>query len=1008
MAIAFRSKGTTASTDTGVTSTTLPVAFPTGHSSGDLLLLFVTSDDNTNTTSDPTGWTRLFYITNGTSTSWPPVPRLRTKLYYRIDNGSLGSNLNLQFSNSAWPTGKPSVIAFMVAYTGCDTTGPIERWDFVSTTSTAAAQAHPQETTSTANAWLLTFRAISSNSDPTTFTCSVGTDVERQDDNDTLDELACALYDSNAALTAGLQTQRTTTASNTVDYGGLAASIVIKPAPPANAVTPSPSTAEAVGTALNATVSAQNGTWDACGTGGLPNYTFAIDWQGDGKFADSTALGTTYATDAFGRTVSPGWGTADTGQTWTSNGGSASDFSVGSGVGQLSMGSVNASRIELLSSPSADMDIQCDYSTPVLATGGSHYVTLVARYTDLNNYYMVRSQMSASQVMTVSIRKRVGGAESQIASLGLTVTHAAGTMYTLRMRIIGSTIWGKLWTTGTAEPDWQVVGDDTDITVVGSVGVRGILDAANTNTLPVVFSYDNFRASRVQDNDKISNKIITDIQISYGRDQTRQLNPAAVGAASFSVINVDRQFSPDFVSSVLYGDLEPSRQATAYVTYGGNVYPLMYSRVDDYNIKADITDRTVDFTFLDGLDSLQNFKLSTGVYKSMRTGELIGIILDLAGWTGPRDLDLGATIVPFWWVEGVDALAAITDLIKSEGPPSVAYQAPDGTFVFRDRHHRLIRTESTGVQAVFNQQSLMDCTVSPPVTGDGTFDFTAPFAYQHGARDVINSVVFDVSERLEDAALSVVWSQDDQVPISNGQSLTIEISTTDPFLDAVTPVSGTDFVVSGAGVVNVTLSRDSGQSAILTMLAVGGAVNISGLRLRAKTIAVSRQIKVSRIDADSITQHGQRDYPDQAPWANVNDADAIAGMILLQYARRRPTVQLRIVTSDPAHLVQVLTRTVSDRIHLTYGEMGLDSDFFVESVQHTIQRINQSGKPPVHSVVLGCEKDVDVVGNPFTFDQRGAGFDDGVFDPMASDDPSTVFRFDDPIQGVFDYGKYGT
>jgi len=302
----------------------------------------------------------------------------------------------------------------------------------------------------------------------------------------------------------------------------------------------------------------------------------------------------------------------------------------------------------------------------------------------------------------------------------------------------------------------------------------------------------------------------------------------------------------------------------------------------------------------------------------------------------------------------------------------------------------------------------MDCTVSPPVTGDGTFDFTAPFTYQHGARDIVNSVVFDIQERVEDAALSVVWSQDDQVPISNGQSLTIEVSTTDPFVDAVTPVSGTDFVVSGAGVVNVTLSRDSGQSAILTLLAVGGSVNISGLRLRAKTIAVSRQIKVTRIDSDSISQHGQKDYPDQAPWANANDADAIAGMILLQYARRRPTVQLRIVTSDPAHLIQVLLRTVSDRIHLTYGEMGLDSDFFVESVQHTIQRINQSGKPPVHSVVLGCEKDVDVTANPFTFDLRGAGFDDGVFDPMASDDPATVFRFDDPIQGVFDFGKYGT
>lgn len=794
MAIAFRSKGTTVAVDTSAGGTgVVPISFPAGHVSGDTLLLFVTTDDNSNVT-DLSGWTRLFYITNGSSVSTPYTPRLRTKCFVRQDTGALGSSLNLQADTNPWPTGKPSLLAFMVAYSGCEPTGPVERWDFLSTTATTVIQPHPTETTISANAWLLSFRAVSTDAPGATFTISGGTNTERQDDFDTIPELASALYDAGP-LTAGLQTQRLTTASRLATYGGLAASIILKPSGSASA-TPSAGEVSVLASALDATVTTHNGPWDLCGAGGLPEYTFAIDWAGDGSLSDP--------------------------------------------------------------------------------------------------------------------------------------------------------------------------GDD------------------------------------------VTGKITSDISFSYGRDQARQLNPAAVGSASFSVINVDRTFSPDYAGSILSGDLEPAQRMVGTVDYNGTTYPLTYAKIDDYNLAADMTSRTVDFTFLDGLADLQNFDLSTGVYKSKRTGELIQIILDLVGWTGPVDLDLGATVVPFWWVESTDALNAITDLVKSEGPPAILYQAPDGTIVFRDRHHRLLRSQSRNVQADFSQPKLMDCTVILPGPDDETLDFTAPFTYQHGWRDIVNSVSFDVSERLEDSGLTAVWTQSDQIPISNGQSVTIEVSGSDPFLDAVVPVQGTDFEVSGAGVVVATLSRDSGQSVTLTLLASGGAVNVSALQLRAKAITVQRTIKVSRVDADSITRHGTKSYPDSAPWANKNDADAIAGMILLQYARRRPTIQLRVTTADPAHFLQVMNRTVSDRIHVKYDEVGLDNDFFVESVQHTVQRINQTGLPPVHAVVLGCEKDFDLVANPFTFDQRGSGFDDGVFDPIQSDQPDTVFRFDDPVQGLFDSGKYGT
>jgi hypothetical protein len=951
MAIAFVAKGTTAKVDTTVSGPNVVVSLPAGHVSGHLLLMFVTTDDNTNTVSDPSGWTRLFYITNGSSVGTPYTPRLRTKCYYRIDNGSLGASVTLNFSTSSpWPTANPSVLAYCVAYSGCDTTGPIERWDFTSTTSTATAEAHPQVTTTTANAWLLSFRGVSSDSPGATFTCSVGTDAERQDDVDSINELSCALYDSNAALAAGLQTQRTTTASRAATYGSLAASIVIKPSGAASS-TPSAGSAEAIASALNATVTAQNGPWSLCGTGGLPRYTFAIDWAGDGVSTTGRLLNS----NPFVRDDLTDWSVVNATMART-----------------LGIISDRVPVLQLTSTAGASPRVQDAHRAVTAgnsyrARGWLYIPATVPTTSELNiNWFDVSHNYLSTSANTATLTPGTWVQYDQ------TYTAPVGAAYASVLISFG------------ASPGAGYV--------LYGYGIM-LIDPGATSELVIPSPGDD-----------VTQKITSDISLAYGRDQTRQLNPAAVGSASFSVINVDRLFSPEFTTSLLYGDLEPAQRAVAAVDYGGNTFPLMYSKIDDYNIKADMTDRTVDFTFLDGLADLQNIQLSTEVYKARRTGELIGIILDLAGWTGPRDLDLGATLVPYWWVEGTDALTAITDLIKSEGPPSIAYQAPNGTFVFYDRHHRIQRAESTAIQATFDQSTLMSCTS----TALPNLDFTAPFIYAHGWRDIINSVTFDVSDRIEDADLTVVWSQDTQISLSTGESTTVEVSGNDPFLDAVVPVSGTDFTASGAGVPSVSLSRTSGASATITILAIGGAVTLTGLQLRARTISVQRNIKVSRVDADSITRHGEKAYPDPAPWANANDADAIAGMILLHYARRRPTVQMRITSQDPAHLVQCLSRTVSDRIHIRYDEMGLDDDFFVESVQHTIQRINVSGQPPVHSVVLGCEKDLEVSLNPFTFDKRGAGFDDGTFDPIQSDQADTVFVFDHPVQGQFDGGLFGT
>lgn len=293
-------------------------------------------------------------------------------------------------------------------------------------------------------------------------------------------------------------------------------------------------------------------------------------------------------------------------------------------------------------------------------------------------------------------------------------------------------------------------------------------------------------------------------------------------------------------------------------------------------------------------------------------------------------------------------------------------------------------------------------------------EFLEPFGYSHGWRDIVNQVSFDVNERRPDAALTVVWQSDDTISLTLGQSTQIQAKASDPFLDAADLIIGSDVVFTGAGTVQATISRRSGQSTTITLIAIGGSVTITHLQLRARAVPTARTVKVTADDSVSVQRHGQRSYPDDAPWAGQHDAFAITQLLLAHYAQRRPTVSLRLVSSDLEHLLQILTRKISDLITIRHGELGLDADFHIESLQHTLARMPADDEDEdcarrVHYATLGCERSGLIVpGNPFTFDVAGSGFDDGVFDPTAADDPAAVFIFDDPLQGRFDFGRFGT
>lgn len=226
---------------------------------------------------------------------------------------------------------------------------------------------------------------------------------------------------------------------------------------------------------------------------------FPFDLQLRGEIVRATAC-TPFAWDAFTRVTANGWGASTSGQAWTAAAGAASDFATNGTEGRHTLGSVNASRWSTLTAPGPDLDFRADFATSALALGNSQYVHLGARWTGINDCYLARLAFTTAQQVQITLQKRVAGVQTDLAAtFTLPGVHAVGVFWTLRFQLQGTALRAKAWRRGLDEPErWHVTATDTAFTAAGSIGVRSILDNANTNVLPVTVSVDNFEVTTPQ------------------------------------------------------------------------------------------------------------------------------------------------------------------------------------------------------------------------------------------------------------------------------------------------------------------------------------------------------------------------------------------------------------------------------------------------------------------------------------------------------------------------------
>jgi PKD repeat protein len=204
--------------------------------------------------------------------------------------------------------------------------------------------------------------------------------------------------------------------------------------------------------------------------------------------------------DSFDRTSTGGWGTADTGGTWTPNG-SQDLFSVSDGLGEMTMSGVGEGVTMALGSVSSTAtDVRLRFSLDKTPTGGGQYVSIIGRGISFTSDYRTKVRLTRARTVEVTLSRVVSGVETELETAVLPgVAYARATWYSVRMQASGTgstNLRAKVWWGDEPEPAaWTVTTTDraASLQVAGWVGVGCYLSETATNG-PVTLFVDHLLA----------------------------------------------------------------------------------------------------------------------------------------------------------------------------------------------------------------------------------------------------------------------------------------------------------------------------------------------------------------------------------------------------------------------------------------------------------------------------------------------------------------------------------
>ncbi len=177
----------------------------------------------------------------------------------------------------------------------------------------------------------------------------------------------------------------------------------------------------------------------------------------------TSSPGTTLAQDTFQRANQTYWGKASDRQSWGGDANSSNVFSISGNTGKVSNG--NTSYSAVLGPVSTNAQVLFSGS---ISNFNNVNLGAVLRWNDGNNWY--KAYIDGSKLV---IQKKINGSATVLGQVSFTAT--AGTSYTMRFSVSGTTLTAKVWQTNPSEPtNWMVNVTDSSLQS-GYCGLR-VLD----------------------------------------------------------------------------------------------------------------------------------------------------------------------------------------------------------------------------------------------------------------------------------------------------------------------------------------------------------------------------------------------------------------------------------------------------------------------------------------------------------------------------------------------------
>ena len=169
------------------------------------------------------------------------------------------------------------------------------------------------------------------------------------------------------------------------------------------------------------------------------------------------------AKDTFKRANQSFWGTASDGQIWGGDTNNQSVFSITGNTGQISNG--NTSYSAVLGPVTTNAQVQFSGS---ISAFNSTNLGAVLRWTSGSNWY--KAYIDGSNL---TVQKNVNGTTTILGSTPYAAT--GGTSYNLLFRVVGTSLYTKVWQTGkTAPKNWMVTVTDATF-ASGYCGLRTLV-----------------------------------------------------------------------------------------------------------------------------------------------------------------------------------------------------------------------------------------------------------------------------------------------------------------------------------------------------------------------------------------------------------------------------------------------------------------------------------------------------------------------------------------------------